>query len=112
MLLLDRLGLEAAHPLCGLLLHFVGDMGVGVQGEARAVVPQDAGDRLGICALLDRQGGEGMTQAVEGDVFSDSRLPQQGFMQPPDTVRAVEFARYRGREHDRVARVFGVFLDQ
>ena len=33
-------------------------------------------------------------------------------MQPTDAVRAVEIPSYRGGEHDRVAGVFGVFLDQ
>ena len=37
---LYRLGHEAAHPLGGLLLHFPSDVGVGVQGEACAVVAQ------------------------------------------------------------------------
>lgn len=35
---LDRLGHEAAHPLGGILLHFIGHVGVGVQGETRRVV--------------------------------------------------------------------------
>ena len=60
MLFLDRLGHEGAHPLGGILLHLVGDVGVGVQGEARAVVAQDAGDSFGVYALLDGQGCEGM----------------------------------------------------
>ena len=54
------LGHEAAHPLSGLLLHFPGDVGVGVQREARAVVAQDAGDRFSVHSLLDRQRGEGV----------------------------------------------------
>ena len=37
---LYRLGHEAAHPLGGLLLHLPSDVGVGVQGEACAVVAQ------------------------------------------------------------------------
>ena len=56
--LLHRLGYEAAHPLCGLPLHLPGDVGVGVQCEASAVVAQDAGYRFGVHSLLDRQRGE------------------------------------------------------
>ena len=52
------LGHEAAHPLGGFFLHLRGDMGVGVQREARAVVPQDTGDCFGIHSLLDRQCGK------------------------------------------------------
>ena len=59
---------KAAHPLC-LLLHFVGDVGVGVQCEARRVAPQDVGYRLGIHPLLDRQGGEGVSQTGEGNMM-------------------------------------------
>ena len=54
MLLLDRLGHETAHSLGGFPLHLIGHVGVGVQCEACAVVAQDAGDCLGIDALLDR----------------------------------------------------------
>ena len=51
---LYRPGDEAAHPLGGVLLHLSRDVGVGVQGEARAVVAQDAGHRFRVYALLDR----------------------------------------------------------
>ena len=57
---LHRLSHEAAHPLGGILLHLPGDVGVGVQSETRAVVAQDAGDCLGVHALLDGQRGEGV----------------------------------------------------
>ena len=56
--LLRLLGDEAAHPLGGVLLHLLCSVGVSVQREARAVVAQDAGYRLGIHALLDGQRGE------------------------------------------------------
>ena len=57
---LNCLGYEGAHPLGGILLHFIGHVGVGVQGEARAVVAQDAGHCFGIYTLLNGQGCEGM----------------------------------------------------
>lgn len=53
----DRLH-EAADLLSRASLHIVGDMRVGVQSEARAVVPQHAGQGLHIHAAGDRHGGE------------------------------------------------------
>ena len=58
-------------------MHLVGDVGIGVQGEARAVVAQDAGDGFGVDPLLDGQGCEGVTEAVERDVLGDSSLFQR-----------------------------------
>ena len=102
---------EAAHSLGGVLLHLPGDVGVGVQCEARAVVAQDAGDGFGVYTLLNRQRGKGVSQPVEGDVLSDSGFLQQGLVQSPQAVWAVELSRHRGREHHRIAGVFGVFLE-
>ena len=42
-------------------------MGVGAQGEARVVVPQHTGNRLDIHAVLQRQGGEGVSKLVEAE---------------------------------------------
>ena len=109
---LHRLGHEAAHPLGGILLHLPGDMGVGVQREARTVVAQDAGHCLGIHSLLDCQRGECVAQSLERDVFGDLCLLQQSFVKPSQAVRAIEPADHRRREHHWIAGVFGVFLDQ
>lgn len=79
-MLLDRLGHEAAHSLGGILLHLVGDVGIDVQGEACAVVAQNAGDSFGVYALLDGQDREGMTEAVEGDAFGDLCFLEQVFV--------------------------------
>ena len=49
---------------------------------------------------------------MEGDVFGDSGLFQQFFVQPSDTVWPIELACYRGGEHDGVGGVLAVFLDQ
>ena len=54
------LGDESSHPISGFSPHIPGDVGVGIQGKARAVVPQDVGHRLDVHALLDRQGCERM----------------------------------------------------
>lgn len=61
-LFLDYLSNEAAHLVRCLLLHLPSDVGLGVQGEARAVVPQDVGDRFDVHALLDSQSGERMSE--------------------------------------------------
>ena len=53
----DRLH-EAADLLRRASLHIVGDMRIGVQREARAVVAQHAGQGLYIHAAGDRHGGE------------------------------------------------------
>ena len=65
--LLCLLGDKAAHPLGSLLLHLPGDVGVGVQGETRAVVSQDAGNCFGIHSLLDRQRCESVAKIVEAE---------------------------------------------
>ena len=106
------LGHKTAHPLGCVLLHLPGDVGVGVQREARAVVPQDAGDCLCIHSLLDRQRGKRVSQPVEGDVFDNPSLLQKVFVQSSEAVRAIEPTRHRGGEHHRIVGVFGVFLDQ
>ena len=89
------LGHEAAHPLGGILLHLSGDVGVGIQREARAVVVQDAGDCLGIYSLLDGQRDERVTQPVEGDVFGDAccskSLPVFDFSNLQDEKRRRRF---------------------
>ena len=42
-------------------------MGVGPQGEARVAVAQHSADRLDVHAVLQRQGGEGVTEVVQAD---------------------------------------------
>ena len=56
---------EAADLLRRTSLHIVGDMGVGVQGEARAVVAQHAGQGLHIHAAGDCHRGECVSEVVE-----------------------------------------------
>lgn len=105
-------GHEAAHPLGGVFLHLVGDVGVGVKGEPSAVVAQDTGDRFDVHALLDRQCRESVSETVERDAFGDSGFFQQGFVQPLDAIRAVELARHWGGEHDGAAGMFAVLREQ
>ena len=51
---------KSAHLLSRVLLHLGGDMSVGIQGERRAVMPQQARQGLHIHAVLQRQRREGM----------------------------------------------------
>lgn len=53
------------HGICRLLLHRRGDVGIGIQGEPRGVMPQHTGDGLDIYAVLESQGGESVSKVVE-----------------------------------------------
>ena len=68
-LLLHHLCHEAAHGFRRLILHLPGGVGVDAEGEACVVMPQHTGDCLDVHAILQGEGGEGMTQIVEADVF-------------------------------------------
>ena len=57
---LSNLRHEAAHGLCGLLLHLPRGVGVGSQGKAGVVVTQHAADGFHIHAVLQCQGREGV----------------------------------------------------
>lgn len=73
---------------------------------------QDAGDGLGVYAVLDGQGGVGVAEIMEADVLGDACFLTEGFVEPPHAVRAVHLPGDRGGEHDRVKRVFSMLLDQ
>jgi len=51
---------EAAHFLCGLLLHLPCDVGVGAEGETRVVVPEHTADGFDVHPVLECQGRERM----------------------------------------------------
>ena len=51
---------KSAYLLGRVLLHLGGDMSVGIQGERRAVMPQQARQGLHIHAVLQRQRRKGM----------------------------------------------------
>lgn len=68
---------EAADLLCRTSLHIVGDVRVGVQREARAVVAQHAGQGLHIHTAGDRHRGECVSEVVEAHVLLDARAFQQ-----------------------------------
>lgn len=112
MLLLYRPCDKAPYLICRGLLHSGGGMSVGVQGEARRVVAQDAGDRLGVHAVLDGQGGIGVAEIMEADILCDARFLAQGLVKPSHAVGTVHLPGDRGGEHDRVEGVLTVLLDQ
>ena len=68
---------EAADLLSRTSLHIVSDMGVGVQGEARAVVAQHTGQGLYIHAAGDCHRGECVSEVVETYMFLDTCVFQQ-----------------------------------
>jgi hypothetical protein len=57
---LSNLCHEAAHFLCGLLLHLPCSVGVGAEGEARVVVPEHTADSFDVHSVLQCQRCEGM----------------------------------------------------
>ena len=68
---------KAADLLCRASLHIVGDMGVGVQSESRAVVAQHAGQGLHVHAAGDRHRGECVSEVVETYMLLDACVFQQ-----------------------------------
>ena len=55
---------DAADGVGGGTLHSLRGVGVGAGREARVVVPQRAGQRLDVHAVLEGQRGEGVTNAM------------------------------------------------
>ena len=66
---LPHLRHEAAHGLCRLVLLLPGGVGVCPQGEPGVVVAQHGGDGFDVHAVLEGQGGEGVPEIVEPEVF-------------------------------------------
>ena len=56
-------------------------MGVGVQSEACGEMTEHTADRLDIHAVLEGDGGEGVTEVVESDLWDAVHLLQP--IQPP-----------------------------
>ena len=102
---------ETAHFLRGLLLHLPCSVGVGAEGEARVVVTQHRGYCFDIHAVLECQGREGMSEVVKSDVRQPGVL-QYLLVQVYDGVWVIHFTGPAGREHPRIAGMFGVLLLQ
>ena len=71
---LHHLGHEISHSFRRLILHLAGGVGVGAEREPCVIVPQHTGDRLDVHAILQGQGGEGVPEIVEADVFQSGVL--------------------------------------
>ncbi len=67
--LLHRLSNYIAHRIRCLPHHIRRGVGVGTEGEARAVMSQGTGQSLYIHPVLQRQGCEGMPKIVESDML-------------------------------------------
>lgn len=87
-------------------------MRVGVQSEARAVVPQHAGQGLHIHAAGDRHGREGVSEVVKAHVLLDACVFQQLPVDPRHGVRTPVAACAGRREQDGVVRVLFMLLLQ
>ena len=104
-------GHETAHSFRRLILHLAGGVGVGAERETCVIVPQHTGDRLDVHAILQGQGGKGVSQIVEADVFQSSIL-EDFLVEFYHGIGIVHLSRGGGREHIRVFRVLLVLLDQ
>lgn len=91
--------------------HIRRGVGIGAEGEARAVMSQGAGQGLHIHPVLQRERGESMPEIVEPDVLRPNGF-QDLVMSMPEGVRVEHGARLGRWEHVRVPRMFLVFFDQ
>ena len=66
---LHDLGHEISHGFCCLILNLAGGVGVGAEGKACVVVAQHTADGFHVYTILEGYCGEGMSEAVQKDVF-------------------------------------------
>ena len=107
--LLPHLRHETPHGLGRLILLLLGGVGVGAEGEPGVVVTQHGGDGLDVHAVLKGQGGEGMPEIMEPEMFQASAF-QDALVEGGHRVQVVHGASPGGREEPRVVRVLGVLL--
>ena len=103
---------EAADLLSRASLHIVGDVRVGVQREARAVVAQHAGQCLHVHAAGDRHGRECVSEVVETYMLLDACVFQQLPVDPRHGVRTPVTTCAGRREQDGVVWVLFMLLHQ
>lgn len=89
---------EAADFLRRTLLHIVGDMGVGVQREAGAVVAQHTGQSFHIHAVGDGKGRVGVPEIIKPYFFINARRLQQLLIDAGQSIRTPVVARPGRRE--------------
>ena len=106
-----RLIYHTPDGLRRLPLHPLGSVGVGVQREPRAVVSQGVGEGLHINAMLQRQGGERVSEIVKSDMLDPCRR-QDLLVGMAEGVRVIHCPRLGRGEHIRVVRVLLVFQNE
>lgn len=100
-----------SHRIRSLPHHIRCSMGVGTEGEARAVVPQGAGQSLYIHPVLERQRCEGMSEIMEPDMLGTDGF-QDLLVGVPEGVWIEHPSRLRRREHVGISRMLLVLLHQ
>lgn len=103
---------EAADFLSSASLHIVGDMGVGVQGKARAVVTQHTGQGLYIHTAGDCHGSECVSEVVEAHMLFDVCVFQQFPVDPRLGIRTPVTACAVRRKQDGIVRMLSTLLDE
>lgn len=91
--------------------HIRRGVGVGAEGEARAVMPQGAGQSLHIHSILQRQRCEGMPEIMEPDMLDADGL-EDLLVGVPEGVWIEHPSRLRRREHVGISRMLLVLLHQ
>lgn len=109
--LLHRLSNYIAHRIRCLPHHIRRGVGVGTEGEARAVMPQGAGQSLHIHPVLQRQRCEGVPEIMEPDMFRADGF-QNLLVGVSERVRIEHATRLGRREHVGISRVLLVLLHQ
>ena len=81
---------KTVHRRDGLLLHIGDDVGVGIQRQPDAAMPQEFTDDFGVDALLQEQRRSRMPQVVKAD------MRQACFVEEWPEGPAQEIARFHG----------------
>ena len=109
--LLYRLSNHISHGIRCLPHHVRRGVGVGTEGESRAVMPQGVGQSLHIYSVLQRQRCEGMPEIMEPDMLGADGF-QDLLVGVPEGVRIEHSSRLGRREHVGISRVLLVLLHQ
>ena len=108
---LHRLPYHISHRIRCLPHHVWCGVGVGAEGEARAVVSQGTGQGFHIHPVLQRERCEGVPEIMEPDVLRTDSL-EDLLVGMPEGVRIKHPARLGRREHVGIPRMLLVLLHQ